>query len=295
MSPAEELKHSCRIQLSSQVYANLDPRPPLAHAHSYPTASSAPQRKRRGGGGGGHTENLPSNTEKWGQAFGGTQAGRSGRVGFEETGRLLDESDWVAGPRFSIPEDEGQLTAIDAGSEGAVPAGSLLSLVRRVGLRQDDCVSVCFTLHGGRAGGGGRDDLRIPGQNLIFVTVQCQTVLGHPSVRCVSISLRPIGRRVCPSRSIVSLTSGSSESPQSASVGRNGNMCIFLSRVFCSACNVRLFPSFFPGLGLAFGLPHPDTAAPKTGVTSCFLREDRREILPRCTPVFRAGFPVGRT
>lgn len=79
-------------------------------------------------------------------------------MGFEETARLLDDSDWVAGPRFGGQEDDGYLTALershaggDGGSgfdsvEGLVAPGegaNLLSLVRVVWRIEIVCLFQC--------------------------------------------------------------------------------------------------------------------------------------------------------
>ncbi|CAM9418806.1 unnamed protein product [Ectocarpus sp. 12 AP-2014] len=82
------------------------------------------------------TSHLPSNTEKWGRAFGeehGEQGGGGERraistsaVGVEETERLLDESEWAIGAssrRLASPQED------DEPSCGATAApGELLSL-----------------------------------------------------------------------------------------------------------------------------------------------------------------------
>ncbi|CAN0157300.1 unnamed protein product, partial [Ectocarpus sp. 8 AP-2014] len=82
------------------------------------------------------TSHLPSNTEKWGRAFGeehGEQGGGGGRraistsaVGVEETERLLDESEWAIGAssrHLAAPQED------DEPSHGAAAApGELLSL-----------------------------------------------------------------------------------------------------------------------------------------------------------------------
>ncbi|CAM9205900.1 unnamed protein product, partial [Ectocarpus sp. 12 AP-2014] len=82
------------------------------------------------------TSHLPSNTEKWGRAFGeqhGEQGGGGGRraistsaVGVEETERLMDESEWAIGAssrRLASPQED------DEPRYGAAAApGELLSL-----------------------------------------------------------------------------------------------------------------------------------------------------------------------
>eukprot|EP00903_Cladosiphon_okamuranus_P012974 g12108.t1 len=69
-------------------------------------AVEAVPAKNRGGGHDNSTAHLPSNTERWGLSFGEDHQGQKGRrtgpasssaVSFEETQRLLGESEWAAG------------------------------------------------------------------------------------------------------------------------------------------------------------------------------------------------------
>lgn len=98
-------------------------------------------------GGRQNTTHLPSNTEKWGRAFdevrgSATTTATSTAIGFEETERLLDESEWAVGSsawRLEPREDEQpQLTSLERG-EGLMAATNhgLLSLVSSTTLKYE--------------------------------------------------------------------------------------------------------------------------------------------------------------
>ncbi|CAM9691877.1 unnamed protein product [Scytosiphon promiscuus] len=96
----------------------------------------APSRTKRRGG--GHdTSHLPSNTERWGQTFGEQQqqghggvSSSSSKVGFQETERLLDESEWATGAsswRMGATGEQGTDES-DWDSSTSAAAQKLLSL-----------------------------------------------------------------------------------------------------------------------------------------------------------------------